>query len=564
MADHAQLKGEEAASPNSAAAIGIWHRLTAFSAAWPGFVAGALGLVTATGFPPLHAWWIALPALALFVAHIRAAPTRRSAFWRGWVFGWAHLTLANNWIATAFTHQAKMPEALGWAAVPLLCIYLAVYPALAALAVHLLARRAGSIAFGIMFAAAWIVAEWLRSWVFTGYPWPPLGLILLGDWGSPGLARLLPWLGTYALSGVTILIATTLLLFGSERPKQGGAIAAVLAVIAAMVWPGSHVVAEAEGQAEAVRFTLVQPYIPQDEINDGSQFEAQFLRLAEPTIESREQSRVVLWPEGTIPDYLESGYPQRYYDRMTFGQDPEAALGRIGQVIGSESTLLTGVVNLNIGAREDGSLGALSARNSVVGINGQGDLTHHYAKAHLVPYGEYLPLEWMLGPLGLARLSAGAIPYIPGPGAQTLDLGEHGRAGVQICYEIVFSGQVVDRNDRPDYLFNPSNDGWFGQWGPPQHLAQARMRAIEEGLPVLRATTTGISAVINADGIVLQTIASGKADKLEGFIPPSHPPTLFAKLGNALPLLWAALLAVLSLCMGFGLPRLLALRAVRG
>jgi apolipoprotein N-acyltransferase len=244
---------------------------------------------------------------------------------------------------------------------------------------------------------------------------------------------------------------------------------------------------------------------------------------------------------------------------MTFAQDPEAALRRIGQVIGPQSTLLTGVVNLNIGIREDGSQGAVSARNSVVGINGEGELTHHYAKAHLVPYGEYLPLEWALAPLGLARLSAGGIPYIPGPGPRTLDLGEHGRAGVQICYEIVFSGQVADRNDRPDYIFNPSNDGWFGVWGPPQHLAQARLRAIEEGLPVLRATTTGISAVIDADGIVLQTIASGEADKVEGFIPSARSPTLFAKMGNALPLLWAALLALL----GLGVPRLLALRAER-
>ena len=88
---------------------------------------------------------------------------------------------------------------------------------------------------------------------------------------------------------------------------------------------------------------------------------------------------------------------------------------------------------------------------------------------------------------------------LPGPGPRTVDLGDWGRAGMQICYEIVFSGEVVDRAHRPDYIFNPSNDGWFGRWGPPQHLAQARMRAIEEGLPVLRATTTGISAVIAAN-----------------------------------------------------------------
>jgi apolipoprotein N-acyltransferase len=110
----------------------------------------------------------------------------------------------------------------------------------------------------------------------------------------------------------------------------------------------------------------------------------------------------------------------------------------------------------------------------------------------------------------------------------------------------VFSGQVVDREHRPDYIFNPSNDGWFGAWGPPQHLAQARMRAIEEGLPVLRATTTGISAVVDPGGFVRQYVARHVAGRLDGVIPPAYPPTLFARLGNLLPLGWAAVLLALS------------------
>src|SRR5262249_58299058 len=111
-----------------------------------------------------------------------------------------------------------------------------------------------------------------------------------------------------------------------------------------------------------------------------------------------------------------------------------------------------------------------------------------------------------------------------------------GKAGMQICYEIVFSGQVVDRAHRPDYLFNPSNDGWFGSFGPPQHLAQARMRAIEEGLPVLRATTTGISAVIDADGVVRQYVPRPRTARLDALVPPAHQPTLFARLVNLPPL----------------------------
>jgi apolipoprotein N-acyltransferase len=534
------------------------ERLIAFAARWPGLASAILGLVVAAGFPPLHAWWIALPALALFVAHLHAAPNWKGALWRAWVFGWAHLTLANNWIATAFTYQAKMPEILGWAAVPLLCIYLAVYPALAALIAHWSAKRSNLAIFGILFAAAWIVTEWLRSWVFTGYPWPPLGLVLLGGWEAPGWARVLPLMGTYALSGLAVILATGLGIAAITPQNSSGRRIAAFAAAAAII-AAPMVLRVDAGESTDIRYTLVQPLIPQDEINNGSKFEEQFQRTARLTGSSQDQSRLVLWPESAIPDYLEDGYPQRYYSRMTAGADPEYARRRIGATIGESSTLLTGVVNLDIGTREDGTLGAVTARNSVLGLNGEGDIIAHYAKAHLVPYGEYLPLQDYLGFIGLQRLVAGTIPYAPGPGPRTLDLGAQGRAGVQICYEIVFSGQVVDRDDRPDYIFNPSNDGWFGSWGPPQHLAQARLRAIEEGLPVLRSTTTGISAVIDPNGIVRQAIPTGEADSVEGFVPAAKAPTLFAQLGNALPLAWAAFLAVL----GLALPRLLALRTAR-
>ena len=539
---------------NSASFAERWARVTGFAARHPALVSAAFGLIVALGYPPLHAWWIALPALALFIAHVRAAPTARAAFWRGWVFGWLHLTLANNWIATAFTHQAKMPEALGWVAVPLLCLYLAVYPGLAAMIANRVAGRSSTLVFAALFAAAWIVTEWVRSWAFTGYPWPPLGLILLGDWDSQGWAMVLPWAGTYALSGLAIVLAGVLTFAVAARRYALALAFAVIVVIAPMVTPTSQT------SDTQIAYTLVQPLITQDEINDASKFEEQFQRTANLTRPGNDQSRLVLWPESAIPDYLEEGYPERYYRRMTAGADPLFARQRIAAIVGEDAALLTGVVNLNIGERENGYVGAVSARNSVVAINGAGDLTDHYAKAHLVPYGEYLPMEWALGSLGLARLTAGSIPYIPGPGPQTLDLGEHGRAGVQICYEIVFSGQVADRDDRPDYIFNPSNDGWFGSWGPPQHLAQARMRAIEEGLPVLRSTTTGISAVIDANGLVRQAIAMGEADRIDGFVPAAKAPTFFALYGNALPLLWAALLAILAL----GLPRLLALRAGHG
>ncbi len=529
----------------------------------PALAAIVLGLVAACAYPPLHLWPLGLAALAGFVWLAYQAPTKRAALWTGWCFGWAHLTLGNNWIATAFTHQAKMPEFLGWLAVPLLCIYLAIYPALAVLAAHWLAKKRSLTAYGLVLAGAWIVTEALRGWVFTGYPWPPLGLMLLGTWDTPGLARLLPWMGTYALSGFTMLIAALLLAAacaGRWRVAGGG-----IVVLAAIMLAPSLT---ADITREGLRYTLVQPYIPQSEINDGSKFEEQFARLNRLTAPGRDQSRIVLWPESAVPDYLEEGYPDRFYLQMTAGGDPKFARRRVGAVIGPQSTLLTGVVNLNIGPLPDGPAkgqrGAVSARNSVMAIDGAGAIVGGYDKAHLVPYGEYLPMRPLLEPLGLSRLVAGSIDYLPGPGPRTLDLGKHGKAGVMICYEIVFSGHVADRANRPDYIFNPSNDGWFGWWGPPQHLAQARMRAIEEGLPVLRSTTTGISAVIDASGVVRGSIASGKAATLDGLVPQAKPPTLFGQWGHALTLAWAAVFLILGLAQKWFGPRVLALVRARG
>lgn len=538
----------------SAAPLRMGERAIAAMRQRPKLAAIGLGLIGAAAYPPLHLWPLGLLALAGFIALLREAPDWKAALGRGWLFGWAHLTVANNWIAAAFTHQAKMPEILGWAAVPLLCLYLAIYPALAAFAAHRIARNAGVLAFGAVLAAAWIVTEWLRSWVFTGYPWPPLGLMLLGGWETPGVARVLPWLGTYALSGLAVLIAAIALWV--MQAWRGLAIAiTTIAMIAFM-----HLPPVADPATGTVRYTLVQPLIPQDEMNDGSKFEEQFQRIASLTAPGREGQRLVLWPESAIPDHLEAGYPQRYYTRTTAGGDPAFARRRIAELLGPQSTLLAGVVNLDIGVREDGTFGAVTARNSVIALDGgSGDITAQYAKAHLVPYGEYLPMEWLLEPLGLARLTAGGLPFDPGSGPRTLDLGTLGRAGIQICYEIVFSGQVVEDGNRPDYIFNPSNDGWFGSWGPPQHLAQARMRAIEEGLPVLRSTTTGISAVIDARGVVRQAVPTGEADRLDGLVPAASPPTLFARLGNALPIAWAVILLIAALAG----PRLLALRRGR-
>jgi apolipoprotein N-acyltransferase len=506
---------------------GLWQQITER----PRLAALALGFLSATGFQPLGLWPLALAAMAAFAALIAEAPDAKRAAWLGWLFGVAHFTFSNNWIAEAFTHQAEMPAVLGWAAVPLLSLYLAVYPAIAALGARASAGRGLSWALAFAFAGCWTVSELLRAEVFTGYAWNPFAMALLGPFDRPGLAALSPWMGTYALSGLAVLAAGALAVLVRERRPIPAAL--VAALLAAGMYLPAHPAPEG-----TQRFTLVQPDLRQDRLTDPTYFEANFVRLAELGLpRAAGEQRLVLWPESGLADYLRPGYPQRYYDHMTALGDPAFARRRIGRLIGRGGVLLTGAVDLEIGPGEFGPR-AVGAYNAVTALDADGRILGGYAKAHLVPYGEYLPMRPLLEPLGLSRLVAGTLDFFPGPGPRTLDLGAHGRAGIQICYEIVFSGEVVDRHDRPDYIFNPSNDGWFGRFGPPQHLAQARMRAIEEGLPVLRATTTGISAVIGPDGVVRHFLPMHRAGRIDGTVPQALPPTLFARLGNVLALGW--------------------------
>ncbi len=504
------------------------------------------GTVAATGFQPLMLWPATLAALALLIALVEAAPRPRDAAVYGWLFGLGHFTLGNGWIATAFTYQAQMPAWLGWIAVVLLAGYLAVFPALATLATAWLKDRLRAPVAPTL-AASWVVTEWLRGWVFTGFPWNPLGVVTLGPFARPGLAMLSAWCGTYASSGLVVLFAGSWLWAWQQRrngPRARAAIAA-LGPIGLMLLPLGG-----DARDSALAYTLVQPNIGQDQFNQPQLYERQFRTLAH--LSQRQPGdgsgpRVVLWPEGAVPDYLRPGYDQDWYTQTTYGGDPALARERMARVIGPGSLLMTGTTDLRVKHRQ-----VTGAWNVITLIDPAGSIRGGYAKAHLVPYGEYLPLRPWLTPLGLSRLVAGELDFAAGPGPRSIDLGTPGhggwgRAGFQICYEIVFPGAVIDAAHRPDYLFNPSDDGWFGAWGPPQHLAQARLRAIEEGVPVLRSTTNGISAVIDAGGVVRQWLPSGRAGRLDGQVPAARAPTLFAMLGNGLSLGWAIVVLVTGL-----------------
>ncbi|WP_375271840.1 apolipoprotein N-acyltransferase [Sphingomonas sp.] len=508
--------------------------LQTFARRYPAFAALLLGAAAACGFAPLQLFVLTLACFAAWMWLVHDAPTWKTALWRGWVFGVGHFTINDNWFQHAFDFQDKMPPVLGYVAPLALALYLAVYPALtAAIAWRLRARRV-DLAWVMLFAAAWIATEWVRSWMFTGYAWDPLGVIWVPVQPVALLAR---WVGTYGLSGLTVVLAGAVLVMPrrSTMLACGGAIAALL-ISQALSYRAT---APALTQTTP-RLVVVQPNVAQDERGE-SDGEMMLQRLSALSGRPGAAPRLLLWPEGVVRDFIEDGYPTWVYG----DRSPSLIRERMAALLGPRDLLLTGGTGLTFDRTGDITAGY----NSVFAITPEARIAARYDKAHLVPYGEYLPMPWLLKPLGLARLVPGDFDFIAGPGPRTLDTPGFGAIGVQLCYEIIFSGRVVDPTHRPRLLFNPSNDAWFGRWGPPQHLAQARMRAIEEGLPVVRATPTGISAVIAADGTLLATVPHMEAGAIEAALPPPAPPTLFARAGNLMAAIVAAALVAAALVL---------------
>jgi apolipoprotein N-acyltransferase len=481
------------------------------------------GLVSALGFAPLGLWPLMIGAFTLLFWLIEGAPSLRSALARGWWFGVGQFVLGLNWIATAFTYQAAMPAWLGWVAVVLLSLYLAVYPAMAA---GLAWRWQGKsrIALLLLLAAAWIVTEWLRATMFTGFAWNPVGVVIVGT----GLSWLAAGIGTYGLSAIVVLLGGTFgLVSGSTQDRKAGAwLILIIFGAAGAAWALSPSPDGTPGPA----VHIVQPNIGQQNKWERGYERQNFERFVQLSGPPTAEPRLLLWPEAATPDYL--------------AYDP-AARRRLAALLGPHDLLLLGGVEPIFDDQGRG----VAAYNSVYVLTPDDRLTGRYDKAHLVPYGEYLPMRPILSAIGLSRLAPGDLDFRDGPGPRTLDLGAFGHAGVQVCYEIIFSGEVVDEANRPDFLFNPSNDAWFGAWGPPQHLAQARLRAIEEGLPIIRATPTGISAIIGADGVLEQSIPLGTAGAIDARLPRAAPPTLFARYGNLLPFAFALLLVAAAIAV---------------
>jgi apolipoprotein N-acyltransferase len=504
---------------STGAAPGRLRAALAAARRWPRASAFGLGAVVALALPPLNLWPCLLGFAGLLDLLRRGAGARR-AFLLGWCFGFGHCLVGLYWIAIAFFADAERFGLLALPAVLLLCAGLALYPALAALLATLYRWRSGTAA-ALALALAWLLTEWLRGHLpLGGFPWNLIGYAFAG---SAGLSQLAAVTGIWGLSllAVTIGALPVVLLEPGSRTRWRPPAAA--GVILALVWLGGSLrLTDAAGEpATGVHLRLVQANIAQN-VKWQPELRARwFQRYLELSARPAERIAAVIWPEAASP------YP--------LDREPEARR-LIARVLPPGGLLLTG------GERFDLKTQPPRAWNSLFALDDRGRILAFYDKRDLVPFGEFLPFRSALGRLGLEKLTEGSIDFQPGPGRQTLTLPGLPPFSPLICYEAIFPGGVVDPQARPAWLLNVTNDAWFGRSsGPYQHLAMARFRAIEEGLPLVRAANTGISAVVDPYGRIEARLDLGVTGVLDAGLPsPLREPPPFARFG-----LWCVVLAAM-------------------
>jgi apolipoprotein N-acyltransferase len=484
--------------------------LLARLSARPRLAAFLLGLASVLALPPVYALPVLLFTIPAFLTLIGRATSWRQAAWLGFWFGFGHQLAGLYWV----THAILTDVAKFFWLVPLAAPGLALPMGLYAVIPALVAWRVGPGWPRVLgFAGAWVVAELLRGWLFTGFPWNLIGTV----WAfRPEPMQLASLIGVHGLSLLTIFLAG-LPLLRSRGANLGG-----LAVLA--VWMGfGFWRLQAIPPAETpVRLVLVQGNVAQDVKWDASQRLPIFQRYISLTSEAArasaaahpDQPVLVIWPETASPFLL--------------AQDPDA-MRLAAQALPPGGLLLAGTVRAEWNA--EGRLSNLY--NSLVALNPAAEVVGIFDKAHLVPFGEYMPFGGLL-PI---RMVTGGVDFSAGPGPGALPLPDGlPTPGPLICYEVIFSGAVVGA-ERPAWLLNVTNDAWFGpSAGPYQHLAAARMRAVEEGLPMVRAAQTGISAVFDASGRQVARLGLGATGTIEAALPAPLSPTPFAKGGLWIPI----------------------------
>jgi apolipoprotein N-acyltransferase len=459
-----------------------------------------------------------------------------SAALAGWCFGFGYFVAGLYWIGYAFMVDAKN---FGWLlpiAVTGLPAYLALYTALGfALARALWTRGPLRI---LALALALAVAEWLRGHLLTGFPWNAFGYALTGPLV---LAQAAALFGLWGLTFLAVAVFASPVTFADDRadtrrPWAPLALAA-LALVALAIYGATRLALTPADFVDGVRLRIMQPNLPQDtkfNYNAKPQVMSRYLALSNRATGPRSagvgDATHLVWPESAFPFFL--------------AREPDA-LAQIAELLPEGTVLITGAVRA-----PDSVAGMTSPRayNSVYVIDHDGTILSIYDKVHLVPFGEFLPFQKLLERLGLMQLTKIQGGFLAGDRHRAFDIPRAPRFLPLICYEIIFPGAVVPRGERADWLINLTNDGWFGiSTGPYQHLQQARVRAIEEGLPVVRAANTGISAVIDPLGRILKSLPLGVEAVLDSQLPRRIDPPLYARAGDGLTGIFLGLIAAIVL-----------------
>lgn len=480
----------------------IAARLAALRGWRRGAVASLLGLIAAGALPPLPGVALLIPAFTGLVLLIGERPRPWAAIAAGWWFGFGHFGGGLYWVGSAFLVDAQVYGWMAPIAVVGLAAGMALFPALAAAV--LAVPGLWGVGRILALAVAWTATEWLRGWVLTGFPWNLMGTVWFF---SDGMIQSAMVAGVYGLSLLTVAAAAMPAVLADGRAGWGQRASAVLAAAAALgaVYTAGVVrLAHAGGEVVPdVRLRLVQPAIPQGmkwspELRQRHVLDQLALSTRPPVggASPRPPSHIV-WAETAVPFFL--------------SLEP-GVTSLIGSAAPENGLMIVGAPRTDSDGRGPGRVW-----NSFQAVDARGRVVATYDKAHLVPFGEYVPFRSILD---IEKLTAGRGDFTPGAGRATLRLAGLPPVSPLICYEVIFPGGVVDAADRPRWMLNLTNDAWFGTLtGPHQHFAAARFRAVEEGMPLVRVANTGISGVVDAYGRVVAHLGLGQRGIVDSDLP---------------------------------------------
>ena len=486
------------------------------------FLAGAS---TTLALPPTDIWPVPFITFPVLVWLVDGAAAGRlggvlAAATAGWWFGFGYFLAGLYWVGHAFLVDAKT---FGWLlpfAVIALPAGMALYTALGLALARLIWTRGAARVLAL--AISLTLAEWLRGHLFSGFPWNVYGYALISPlWLAQGAALI----GIWGLTFLAVAIYASPAVLADDRSQTKRpwlAPALSVAVIAALAIYGAIRLNRTPTEyVDGVRLRIMQPNLQQDEKFNYAQKQqvmSRYLALSDrasgPQSTGVRDVTHLIWPESAFPFFL--------------SQDAEA-LAQIAALLPEGTVLITGA------ARTEAGQNARKPRfyNSIYVIDHDGSILTVYDKVHMVPFGEYLPFQDFLERLGLMQLTRVAGGFSAGDRRRALSVPRAPPFLPLICYEIIFPGEAVPRTERPGWLLNVTNDGWFGKSaGPHQHLQQARVRAIEEGLPLVRAANTGISAVVDPFGRVIASLPLGVEGVLDAPLPQPIAPTAYARLGD--------------------------------